>query len=212
MRQAGLRRALQSAGLAVCVFRLGELATQPIDFGQPIKGGAGLGPGTRLRKLFTCLLRFRESLLPGAVQLHQFGSTDQAMTAVRNQIRLRPAPLFQRRSPFLSPTKIENFTAGVDQAAVHASGDDGRDFSCSDRNHCLIEQGHTARGLSLPDQGSTLSLAGHGQEVEVTEALANPGSLDECPMCPFCTAPVDRTIAHRQEQITLLYAIGLAVE
>ena len=46
----------QRLALPICFLGLGELAAQPVEFGQAIEGGSGLRPGARLRELFASLL------------------------------------------------------------------------------------------------------------------------------------------------------------
>src|SRR4029077_9658774 len=71
---------------------------------------------------------------------------------------------------------------------------------------------HAARGFTLPYQCTALSLPGQSQEIGVTKALANRGSVDECSVGHGGIASVDLTIANWQEQIALLHAVGLVVK
>ena len=106
-----------------------------------------------------------ESILPGPMQLQKLGAPHQAMAAVRNQVRLRRAPLLQRRRPLLRPLQVEDLAAALEHAAINSAGVQRRDLAGGHRDHRLIEQRHTAGDFSLPDQRAALPLQPEGHQV-----------------------------------------------
>ena len=70
----------------------------------------------------------------------------QALPAVGHQVRLRRAPVAQRRRPLLRPAQVEDLLAGLDHGAVDDPGDDRRHLAGGDGDHHLVEQRHALRG------------------------------------------------------------------
>ena len=97
----------------------------------------------------------------------------QALAAVRHQVRLGRAPVAQRRRPLLRPPQVEDLLAGVDHAAVGDPGHDGRDVAGRDGDHDLVQQRHAPSDLSQPDQRPAMALAGKGHQIMLAETLAD---------------------------------------
>jgi hypothetical protein len=145
------------------------------------------------------------------VQLHDLGAMHQAVTAERDEIRLRVTPMGQRGRPLLRPTQIEDLLTRLDDAAVHGPGDDLGHLIRDDRDHDLVEQGHSLDGLSLPDQRPALNVAGERHQIDVTEPIADLGGLagDRVGARPVSR---DRVLkGERHQQMPSLHAVALAI-
>jgi len=130
---------------------------------------------------------FVDGVLPRAAELQHFGTANEALTAIRDEIGLRPAPLAQRRRPLLRPGPIEDFVAGLEHAAVDVACENGGDFAGDDRDHRLIEQTDTLCDLSQPNQRATAPMPRERHEIAVSEPFAD---LDRLPKQVECGAGV----------------------
>ena len=209
-RQTGLRLSSAPAGLVVRLLGLRELAAQPVQLALLVEGGTD----RRLRPPEEPLarpLRRVDRVRPGAAQLHDLGAMHQAVAAERDEIRLRVAPVRQRRRPLLRPTQIEDLLARLDHAAVDGPGDDLGHLVGHHRDHDLVEQGHSLDSLSLPDQRPALNVAGERHQIDVTEPIADLGRLagDRVGARPVAR---DRVLKRdRHQQMPSLRAVALAI-
>src|SRR5512138_765847 len=106
------------------------------------------------------------------MQLQKFRTSNETMTPIGNQIRLRCTPLLQRRRPFLRALQVENLAACFEDTTIDAAGVQRRHFPRRDRHHGFVKQRHTPRDFPLPDQRTPLTLKRESGKIFVAEALA----------------------------------------
>src|SRR6185369_10305350 len=96
-RETGLWITAVPASLVVRSLRFRELATQAADLGLLILRGRD-----HIRRGLGCdgMVRFRDRLLPVALQLKDLGAMHAALTVERGELRLRFAPRRQYGGPF----------------------------------------------------------------------------------------------------------------
>ena len=89
---------------------------------------------------------------PGTLQLHDLRAVHQALAAIGNEVRLRRAPLAERRRPLLGPAQVEDLLAFPDHRAVDDPDTDRRHLAGGDGHHDLVEQRHAFRGLPRSEE------------------------------------------------------------
>jgi hypothetical protein len=96
----GLRVFTVLAGLPICLFGLHEIPAESVQFTELVVRHPSGGLG-RLGEKAARALRFVHRVSPIAVQLHDLGAVDEALSAVGHEVRLGVAPASQRSRPFL---------------------------------------------------------------------------------------------------------------
>jgi hypothetical protein len=173
LRKPGVWLAAPPTGLAVGLLGLGELSAQAVQLALQVEPCAGRRLLWSLYEPLARLPRGIDGIGPCALQVHDLGAVDQALTAVEHHLGLRLAPPGQRRRPLARPAQVEALLACGDRRAVHEPGNDRRDLIGHDRDHGLVEHGQSVGDPALPDQGVTLDQAGEGHEIDVAEALTD---------------------------------------
>ena len=165
------------AGLAVGLLGLGKLAAQPVEIGLQVEGSADPRSSDGLGEPFTGSLRLAHGVPPGSLQLHELGAVHETLAAIGNEVRLRCAPLGQRRRPLPRPAQIEDLLAVLEHRAVDDPDADRRHLAGRDGDHDLVEQRHALRGLSRSEQRLPEAQPAERHQLRVAEALADPGGL-----------------------------------
>ncbi len=150
-----------------------------MELRELIVGRARLGLGGRIGQPLARALRFGQRGLPRPVQLHQFRSVNQALAAEGHDVGARRAPALERSGPLLRPPQVEQIVARGDHAAVHGTGDDGRDFTAGHGDHHFVEQREAGRRVVQRQERSPLAVAGKRRQVGVAEPDADAGRFGE---------------------------------
>jgi len=145
------------------------------------------------------------------VQLHDLGAMHQTLTAEGHQLRLRRAPVAQRRRPLLRPAHIEDLLARHDHTAVDDPDDDRSHLAGRDGDHDLVEQRHALRGLAQPGQGLPPAEPRERRQVWVAEAVADLGGLAEGGVGGRGVASGKALKRDRQEQVSLLNTVQMTI-
>ena len=127
-----------AARLPVHLFGELKLPTQAIELGALVERAPGEIPvsvGVQLERS----LRLRHRVGPFALQLQDLGAVDEALTAIRDKVRLRGAPLVQRLCPFFAAPQIEDALTGQDHCTVDDACGHRRYLLVGDDDHCLVE-------------------------------------------------------------------------
>jgi hypothetical protein len=113
------------------------------------------------------------------VQLQQFGSPHETLSAERHHVGVRGAPRRHRIGPLLGSPLIEQIVTGAEHAAVDDAGHDRSHFSGRDGHHHFVEAGHAGGGLLLPEHGAPFGVAGQGGQIGVPQPLADRAGIRE---------------------------------
>ncbi len=209
--QAWLPSASPLVRLPVGVIRFGELTLQSMQFGALVDGLADGGFGWRPGQPVASRHDLLDRLGPGAVELQQLGSIDEASSAERDEIRLRVQPGLQCRRPFLRPMQVEDRLEGLDRGAVDRPDHDRPDFACRDRHERLVEQCDATRDIRLVDQRHASPETAQRREISVPEPRGDAGGTLEALECGHEVALVERAQTLRHEDEPGLDAIELVV-
>jgi hypothetical protein len=150
-------------------------------------------------------------LRPGAPQLDHLGPVHQALTAEWHQVRLRRAPVGQRRGPLPRAAQVEQLMACLDHGAVDDPDHDRRQLGGLDGDHGLVQRRHALGGLPQPQQRLAPASQGDRRQVPVAEAVAELGGLAEGGVRGRGVALDKALDRQRQEHVPLLHAVQLAV-
>jgi hypothetical protein len=105
--------------------------------------------------------------------LQDLGPVDEALTTKGNEVLLRVTPAGQCRRPFLGPGQIERVPTRQQHGAVHKPRGDRRHVIGGDPDHRLVEQRNPSRHLPKRDQRLPSAETTEGQNVRISEALAD---------------------------------------
>ncbi len=178
-----LRIASRLVGQTVRVLGVGELAPKPVELAAQVERAAENKLAPRVGEPVTCALHLVQRVGPGATQLHDLGSMDQALAAVQHELGLCITPAAECSRPLVRPTNVEQLLARLDHGAVRVADRDRRDLSRSHAHHRLVEQGDALFDLAHVDQAPTLPDASEGGELRFAKELAHRGRLAEARMC-----------------------------
>ncbi len=124
------------------------------------------------------------------------GAMDQALSPEGHESGLIVAPAAEGLSPLLRPLQMICAVTGLDDSAVHQSGDDGRDLAQSDSDEYLVECPQPA--VDVAEQDSALSDAQRTESEKVGVVTGPSDALScgedrQCSVGRFayicCTAP-----------------------
>jgi hypothetical protein len=178
-----------------------------VQFGLLVESRAGRPLSRQLREAFAGALRFLHCLLPLAAQLHDLGSTHEALATVRDQVWLCVAPLAQRRRPFVCAPQIRDFVTGLNHTAVNVAGEHGRYLARRDCHHRLVQQRYARGDLAKPDQGAASAVPGECEEIRIAEALGDPVGFFESRVGSGRIFLDNKPNAVRHEHVPLLDAV-----
>ena len=110
---------------------------------------------------------------PGAVQLHDLRTMEQARSGERHQVGLLLAPRRQGERPLLGAAQLVDLIAALDHAAVDEPAHDRRQLAGGDRHHRLVQAGEPVPNAAQRGERAALVDQPDGDEVAVAEALAD---------------------------------------
>ena len=208
--QARFRSPTALRRLAKGCLRAGELAAQSVELGLPVDGFADRLVA-RHRQLLERSASLLAGILPGAVQLHELGPIEQALSAKRHEVRLPLAPSREGRCPFLRPPKVEDLVACLDHGAIGDPDDHRRDLVCGHGDHRLVEQGDTAFGVGQPDEGVAASESCDRGEIRVVESVRDLGGLGKGRAGRLWVTGIEALERSGHQQVATFDAIVLAL-
>ena len=190
------------------LLRLLDVAPEPVQLRLLVQGGADRGLA---RQPLTGSLHLVHRVAPGAVHRHDLGAMHEALTSIRNEIRLRLAPMAQRGRPLLGPAQIERLLAGFDRTAVHDPRDHRRHLAGRHRNDHLVEQRQSRRSVAEVDQRLPTTKSTEGHEVGIAESLSDGKRFGEVALRADQVALGEARQARRDQQVTALGAVQLVL-
>src|SRR5262249_19487098 len=152
---------------------------EAVQLGELVKRRTHRPMRRRLREAIARALRLPDGVRPGAVELKNLGTSNQALAAIHNPVAVVPTPPRHRRRPLLRPAQIASLGTPSDRAAVDVARNNRRASPCRYGNHHFVKQSHPFGGPAEPDKGSPLSLAGEEHEVHIAEPSADLGDFLE---------------------------------
>src|SRR5262245_1729626 len=165
------------------------------------------------RRQLARALGFVECVAPGAMQPQQLGPPNETRSAKRDDTWLRIAPDLERLRPFLRTAQIEYVMTGADHAAVHGARDDRTGFPVRDRDHHLVEQRKSFRGLAHREKRAALPMAGEHDQIAIVELRPEVAGLTEGSQRARDVALSDVLTSSPTEQPTVFHAwLGSRVE
>ena len=171
-REARLRFASQFTRGAIGLLRLRKLATQSMDLGLLIESGARR-PAVAALGMFTRAAGFSHRVQPCSLQLHDLSTMHETRAAERDHFRLLFAHARKRAGPLAGAAQRIHLSAGIDHAAVHQSRHDGRQLTCDDGEHRLVQTLQTNHDVALLDEHAALQVTGRCSQVRVLKTLAD---------------------------------------
>ncbi len=172
LREPRLRLATEPARLAIVTRRGVELAPQSVDFTLEVESAAGR-PVPRSLRPCERAARDREGVRPGTGQLEHLAAAHEAGAGKGRGIGLLGAPPRERRRPLAGARQRVDLVAGLEHAAVHETGEEGRELARDDRDHRLVEQREARVDSSEPHQGAALDVPRGGGQLRVAETDAD---------------------------------------
>ena len=154
----------------------------------------------------------RDGTRPVAGRLPELGLVHQALAAVRDQIRLRSAPLVECCSPLRRPGQIEELQALEDHGAVHNPRHDRPHLARADREHHFVQPGQPARLVSHGQQRLTVRERRQGRQVGVMEARGDVPGMHGQVSCAISVVGVESSQDDRDQQVAARRAVDIATE
>ena len=145
-----------------------------------------------------------ERVVPCSVQHEERGPMRLALSAERDHVGPRFAPVLESAGPFVGATHIEGQAAALQHRAVDDPGGDRRRLSGRDGDHDLVE--HDQPALWIPDHDLRLPLAemGEGDEVGIAEPMCELRRPFECVRGSHSVTRIQRAerLWNQQESLT----------
>ena len=210
-REPGLRRASVQARASVRLFGFRDLSAQPVQLAALIERGARRRMTGAQEQSLAGFCRGGARVRPGPLQLQDLGATDQALSAVWHQIRLRLAPARQNRRPLPRAPKVEDLQTALDHAAVDVARRQRRHVARIDRDDRFVEQTDAFLGLPRTNQNPAETVPGERDQIAIAEALADRRGLGEEPVSAVEIAFEDRIHRDGQPQIAGFDALASAL-
>ena len=123
----------------------------------------------RLRERCRRAVRFRNGVIPFAVQLHELRAANEALPAERHDVRMCRAPAAQRVRPFLCAIDVEHVVTGADHAAVDDARDHRHDFAAGHGEHDFVQQRESLGSPIHPEKHARLRVTRERGDVDVSE-------------------------------------------
>ena len=149
---------------------------------------------------------------PVAGRLPELGLVHQALTAVRNQVRLGPTPLVQRCRPLGGPGQVEKLHALEDHRAVHDPRHDRSHLVGAHRQHHLVQAGQPGRLVAHGQQRLAVPEGRERCQVSVTEARRDLTGLHGKLPRASSIVGIERAEHGRDEQIAACWAVEVLTE
>ena len=203
-REPRLRLVTFTVGQLVGSFCGFELTAQAMDLSLLIERGGCGAPATSLRAALAGTPRLRSSVRPCTQHLQDLRAMHHAHAREREHLMLLLAPARERGRPLARPVERVDLPAGVDDAAVEETGDDGRQLSGDDCHHRLVEQREPRIELAALDQRAPLLMPGACRQIGIRRSLAYPDGARRDHVRELAVAGIEMPFDERQQQIAAL--------
>ncbi len=143
------------------------------------------------------------------MDLHDLGTVNEALPAVRNQVWLSLTPAAQGGSPLPGPPEVEQLMADTDHRAIGQPGGQRRHLAGRYADHDLIQQPATLSRTAQRDHGLAQAQPPKTHQITVSEPLTDRRRLSKPPARRQRVPAVNSPHRTRQEQEAAFRAIGV---